>query len=100
MSSESIPILEWDDVYASIDFRLLWRFQRAQETVVVKARPIDSAVEVWTQAITLHGPETLSTEEFSSPDDLEPYLRALKEEFLAAGWEVVETMAERRWTNK
>jgi len=40
-------------------------------------------VEIWTKAITPVGPETLAKETFRTPEELEPYLRATKEEFFA-----------------
>jgi hypothetical protein len=94
--TKSKPTIEWDDLYASTDFRLLWRFQRADETVVVNAREVGHGVEIWTQAITTHGPETLARERFGTPEELEPYLRATKARYGAEGWQIVETTKKRR----
>src|SRR5580700_9960046 len=78
---------------ASID--IAWRFRRGQEGVLVRVRDIGDEVEIWTLAAVGSEAKTQTRERSAKPQDIVPYLLAMKNGFLKDGWET--TQVPRVW---
>lgn len=67
-------------------FTEIFRFQRGDDVVVVRAQDIGYAVQLWTQTVVGKDFATREMSRFHDPDALEQEVQRIKAKYLADGW--------------
>lgn len=84
------PDVKWDQLYASTDFRELFRYRKEERTRTYQLRMLDNGdAELWVNSEGGREAKSRRLMTVTNPEEAVPVLESIEQELRAGGWSQV-----------